>query len=117
MTKERQNIVIAEFCGWTDIKPEVRGSGAPERRPSPYGCPPGKKWKATIPNYTGSLDAMHEAIVGRLTPMQESEFQKNLFNIFAYAEGLRDSAQVLCNSTAAQRAEALIKTIGRWEEE
>ena len=115
MTKERQNIVIAEFCGYREI----------ERREHPMeGCGKvlsgkigGKDYIVAIPNYTGSLDAMHEAIVGRLTPMQESEFQKNLFNIFAYAEGLRDSAQVLCNSTAAQRAEALIKTIGRWEEE
>ena len=120
MTKEKQNIAIAQFAGWTDIKLEVRGSGAPERRPSPYGFPPGKKWKAPVPNFTGSLDACHSVI--KDWKLENITKLSNELKLIMMAEkpllnSHVDARYMTLTASADQLCEALLKTIGRWEEE
>src|SRR5580700_8607024 len=70
MTSQEKNIAIAEFCGWI---PETRKMYGGEKNVKGWGknqhLSLGDKDRAftsypeAFPNYVGSLDAMHEAIV------------------------------------------------------
>jgi len=104
MNKEQQRIAIAEACGWRIKRRDITGFNVWE---------PGSKLPAQlsnnleskIPNYTGDLNAMHEA-------------EKVLINRNEqiYFENLHDVAGNLTfyRATAAQRAEAFLKTLNLW---
>jgi hypothetical protein len=97
MNKEKQRIAIAKACGWTKFTPDTIQFVA--RRSD-------GKWDL-ITDYLHDLNAMHEA--------------ENL--VLRSAQQCRDYADALDDgngghfATAAQRAEAFIRTIGKWEEE
>ena len=99
MTDEQINAAIAEACGWTEL--EECSCGFKQR-----GNPP--EWSAHkkhIPNYCNDLNAMHEAeesLIGDLWIgyMKLADIEGSLFGIRA---------------TARQRAEAFLRTIGKWE--
>ena len=103
MNKEQQRIKIAEACGW---KWERLYTG------ELYGKPMGEQGPLReLPDYLNDLNAMHEAEkVLRCHGPNESDlivfdrcinYQENIgYNVFA---------------TAAQRAEAFIRTLGTWE--
>lgn len=114
MTPEQINEAIAEKCGWVEAFPL---GGTPHKRTRDGGIllpyywihePTGKR-TTTIPNYHGDLNAMHEA-------------EKVLFEDEAIWAKYRDELYkfYLKNDTfspsAAQRAEAFLKTLGLWEE-
>ena len=99
MTPEQQRIAIAEACGWVE---------------SPYG-----KWSndglilrdpLNPPDYLNDLNAMHDA-EKILSPTSEIEWHNQLQNVCGC------SWRVMIRATAAQRAEAFLRTLGRWEEE
>lgn len=111
MTPEEINIAIAKACGWTNFRPTVpkRGSLIPRFTADP----PYRGDRKIIPDYCNSLDAMHEA-------------EKNLCNIvdmqpsdFIIYEGILMETcgrfEFHFNATASQRAEAFLKTIGKWK--
>ena len=113
MNKEKQRIAIAEFCGWS--QDEVLGWWAPDD----------SEWYGTswgidmLPNYLNDLNAMHDAEKG-LTDAQWREYTNNLLNLTAMyidQEGAPMRLVSSIHATAEQRAEALLKTIGRWEDE
>ena len=58
MTKEEKVKFLAELDGWTEVRSEIRGSGSPERNPSPYGIPPGKRYRAPCNSYLTRYDAI-----------------------------------------------------------
>ena len=87
MTPEQQRIAIAEACG--------------EDNDSIY--------RDLIPDYLNDLNAMHEA-EKTLTDKAHEEFRLNLYEV------LGDDSRLIVSSTAAQRAEAFLLTIGKWEE-
>ena len=117
MTDEEINIKIAEACGWEDrgsfdhMFPENHlyrrqlndGSGG-------YEYSSQKKF-----NYCGDLNAMHDAenwIIAN---------KSSLWLFQDYAQNLRKNFQTLgldgyIHSTARQRAEAFLRTLGKWEE-
>lgn len=98
MTNERINAAIAEACGWTEIASDewfVR-AGIPPNLPS-------KRWP--LPNYCECLNAMHEA---EKTIVRNH----NLWTNYFYYVG----ATIALHATARQRAEAFLKTLGKWEE-
>lgn len=120
MTDEQINIAIAEACGWLDIH---RGSRKGIRVAN------GKFFWATkdapsinygreyshVPSYLNDLNAMHEAEKVLLEqcggdPQCELwiDYLANL--LMAAPCCLREHA------TARQRAEAFLRTIGKWEE-
>ena len=106
MDKRAQRIAIAKVRGWTDIK-EPHGFA-----PEPYGFPPGRTngEREDIPDYLNDLDAMHEA-EKILTPAQFFQYEKNITTLV----GSRDQKYYLnLHATAAQRAEAFLKTLGLW---
>ena len=112
MKPEAQRIAIAEACGWGLVPnyAKVGLYGYHNRQPS-YDvaeCPP-----AAIPDYLTDLNAMHEA---------EKTLTDGQWLIYEHAlqspSALRGdySHRHIIHGTAAQRAEAFLRSIGRWIE-
>lgn len=116
MKPEAQRVAIAEFCGWK----AVRFEGA-----NCYGIDNPKAHHAkTVPDYLNDLNAMHEAEMRCFeTPTERLQYLCNLENVASRTREVAEDytmdpvTQWACFATAAQRAEALLRTIGKWEEE
>jgi hypothetical protein len=93
MTNEQINRAIAEACGWHSITTTgIHGMKGPLRG------------FMQIPNYCADLNAMHgaeEAITGVLWRDYFERLQRH-----GKASGIR--------ATARQRAEAFLRTLGKW---
>ena len=117
MNEDNQKIAIAEACGWTKCRLAIKGAGAPERGKSPYGVPPRRGYEVSLPNYTQDLNAMHEA-EKVLTYEQAEEFVEQLY-LADQKNNLAENPPPwrfnVASATAAQRAEAFLRTIGKWE--
>jgi hypothetical protein len=121
MSPDKQRIAIAEACGWKYIDND------PDQYP--YWLAPKGDWRygdllnaelfpEAFPNYFGDLNAMHEA--------EKVLTYKQVFN---YAQLVESFTQTTIGvggtplgrsfqsitSTASQRAEAFLRTIGKWE--
>jgi hypothetical protein len=104
MTDEQININVAEACGWIDFL-SVGHAGSIQQ----YGRKPGSSlasWE--LPRYVSDLNAMHEA---EMTLPVDGDGSRSEFR---WRLGLI-SVQAI-HATARQRAEAFLKTIGKWEE-
>jgi hypothetical protein len=101
MTDKQINAAIAEACGWKEITNCTCGG---KKR----GCPPGGHASSHTPNYCGDLNAMHEA----------EKVLKNIYLLFEYGMHISNSHhyEYLLTATARQRAEAFLRTLGKWEE-
>lgn len=114
MSPEAQRIAIAEACGWTKCRLAIKGAGAPERGPSPYGLPPGRNYEAPITTYERDLNAMHEAEkvlkpgFGEGSWMHYSDFLRGICGGGSHLQ--------IIHATAAQRAEAFLRTLNLWKE-
>jgi hypothetical protein len=108
MTDEQINAAIAEACGWTEIGECENGGfrlrGLPSDRFEAHRKP--------IPNYCTDLNAMHEA-EKTLTDYEQ---------IYAYVDYLQNRDDwhthlllLATHITARQRAEAFLRTLGKWE--
>jgi hypothetical protein len=93
VTDEQINRAIAEACGWNN-KPVVRTNGK------------GSVWVTEWPDYCSDLNAMHEA-QKVLTTFDEWDI---------YCVYLGDTQPSCAKATARQRAEAFLRTLGKWEE-
>ena len=95
MNPEQQRIAIAEACEWKQI--------------------PDGRWKLDekveqfLPDYLNDLNAMHEA---------ENVLTNEQWWLFVeFLTEIRGGGVALCiSATAAQRAEAFLRTIGKWVE-
>lgn len=109
MTDEQINVAIAEACGWTDI----HDSGV-SHQPKFLGYPPlgeWQKWKFfSLPNYCNDLNAMH---VAENVLNTDELFEKYYLALYDITQSTR--WWPVC-ATAQQRAEAFLRTLGRWEE-
>ena len=104
MNAEKQRIAIAEACGWTDI---TRGSydGSLFGRHKTHRL-------EIVPDYLNDLNAMHEA-EKVLNQMQARANGDHL------AESEQNKTWASCHiwhQSAAQRAEAFLRTLGKWED-
>jgi hypothetical protein len=122
MNKEKQRIAIAEACGWKDIKDTNHESVDIESRSISYwsgltGIPPEfihYEWnRIIIPDYLTDLNAMHEAEA--CEAIQRVGYAKYI-ECLAIACGT-ERLGALVFATAAQRAEAFLRTIGKWEDD
>jgi hypothetical protein len=103
MTNEQINRAIAEAYGWTDCNEYI-------------GKPPILKmdqYNRSFPNYAECLNAMHEA-EKTLNPIKAAEYARMLTSIAWQSE---QPVFAPMTATARQRAEAFLRTIGKWEEE
>lgn len=109
MDNDKQRIAIAEACGWTAHE-------APKGlwywyRPNTF--PQGATPSYSLPDYLFSLDAMHgaekvlndEQVAGYFLELQKLIVPPYLKH---FAPCIR--------ATATQRAEALLRTLGKWED-
>lgn len=98
MNKEKQRIAIAESQGLTNFDKFMNQRF---------------EWDYVFPDYLSDLNAMHEAVKHRRLqdrPEFLGEFARSLRRLTAGSDTLAIS------SSAAKRAEAYIRTIGKWEE-
>jgi len=101
MTPEEQRIAIAQACGWTGFNPD----NIPDCLQYTARAPSGK-W-GLIPDYPNDLNAMHQA---------EKVLTKDEATTYACGK-LRGGLFDAVHATAAQRAEAFLRTIGKWVSE
>lgn len=94
MTDRQINIAIAEACGIVDV----------DHWGPLYKTPSG--WVRDCPDYCNDLNAMHEA-EKVLNPKQLLDMEDTVDSRFAV---------VPFHSTARERAESFLRTIGKWEE-
>jgi hypothetical protein len=105
MTDKQINIAIAEACGWSKDDIE-RGYTL---------C----QFSENIPDYCNDLNAMHEA-EATLNYEQAEQHEDELYDI-CYKENFHKEYPLpfrfaVAHATAQQRAEAFLKTIGKWKE-
>ena len=96
MSPEAQRIALAKAHGYNLSEPYI-GDGS------------------YLPDYLNDLNAMHEAEVA-LTEEQAEKYEAYLNSPGMYIEGGYPSTLYLYHATAAQRAEAFLKTLGLWKD-
>jgi hypothetical protein len=105
MTKEQINIAIAEACGYKNVT-----IGVTEGTIRVVVGYKHHTFDEEIPDYCNDLNAMHEA--------------EKILSDDSHADYACELVKTICrngewfesvSATAAQRAEAFLKTIGRWE--
>lgn len=106
MTPEKQRIAIAEACGWRQSTMSKRSCFDPEGI-STY-------WD-NAPDYLNDLNAMHEAeelFFSSNWPHGWGKYADNIMRVMGTAG---DYDTPYFHATAGQRAEAFLRTIGKWE--
>ena len=111
MSEEEINIAIAEYRGWQILEPEVHRAITYHWAIEPDGS------KSILPDCCNDLNLIRE-IEKTLDDDQWLEYMLNLQDVLQ-----RDPNRgkwIVCqdnmHSTAAQRAKAFVKTIGKWKE-
>ena len=103
MTPEQQRIAIAEACGWTVTHWKVNPFDVIARKD-------GTEYLLKhLPDYLNDLNAMHEA-EKVLVRLQWVSYLRRLQTL------CDESVSWPIHATASQRAEAFLRTIGKWEE-
>lgn len=140
MTNDEMRIAIAEHQGWVWYRIPNAGTDARKYRclflPAVHEtdgqlpawlvradmteriCNLEYLWReGLVPNFPGDLNAMHQAII-QLSGNQRDLFNTKLCEItaggFDFSELYDLDASI--NATAAQRAEAFLRTVGKWKE-
>lgn len=111
MTTEQQRIAIAEACGWTDITWFRLHAGNEDYWGSKCIGRDEYATRHRIPDYLNDLNAMHEAV------MAQPEVVRVKINGTLMDMLHPESAYILdrtINATAAQRAEAWLRTRNLW---
>lgn len=139
LSKEEQRVAIAEFCGVTNrwvlmkrgmyYRPNAKGYTfelrdawiVSEQIADEHTCPydePVTKHRAPLPNYPDDLNAMHEAEKFLSSTRQRLDYETHLNAAVQPVGAMPYSDRVffLYNATANQRAEALLRTIGKWKD-
>ncbi len=110
MTPEQQQIAIAEACGWKGISPSYLVGYAPWR-PTPYSERVMGDLESIpldpLPDYLNDLNAMHDVEDTMGDPQLWTEYDNQLASVM-------DHVGWKYHATAAQRAEAFLKTLNLW---
>lgn len=109
MTDEQINIEIAQHLGWRAIAFSY-GIGVIGIPPARNECDP-VHLKSVM--WTADLNAMHEA-EKVLTKAQWGDFVEHLTTDFY---SVSDAWKDACHATARQRAEAFLRTLGKWDDQ
>ena len=124
MTPEKQRIAIAEACGWKWYVAERVGERflrPPDYQPPFHtirlanGSEPQSDEDLHCPDYLNDLNAMHEA--EKTLKFEQIVFYANELLSLTKTYAPEEHLYALCHATAAQRAEAFLKTLGLWEDE
>jgi hypothetical protein len=105
MTPDEQRVAIARVFGWKNFN-SASNEGAVQ-----YGQPPNApQFIGELPDYLNDLNAMHEA-EQVLTGDQQHDYKCHLLRM-----DYPDWEIKVTHATAAQRAEAFLRTLGLWTE-
>ena len=113
MTHWEMNKAIAEHLGWKSVHVYEDDAGPPIH----CGIPPGSSSShSKIPRYSEDLNAMHEAEKAAFkSSTLWLEFACNILSVLEAADmSVTDGMTCVLQATAAQRAEAFLRTIGKW---
>ncbi len=117
MTKKKQQIAIAKACGYTDVRVEQMehvdmGSRSVSVWKELRGTKDGQRY--SILNYTDDLNAMNEA--EKIIEEFDWKASKGPTTL-DYAQTLHEVClyENIWHATAAQRAEAFLKTLNLWK--
>ena len=113
MSDQEINIAIAEACGWT----EIDGFSAKGL----MGKPPDKLCSFDyLPDFCNDLNAIREAMELISQQCKESDYWFFLRQIIGFPDAESDWYEMYyfqaVNATARHRAEAFLRTIGKWKE-
>lgn len=117
MKPEEQRIAIAKACGWQFIPAYYNGEDQPPEFTTV--TPDGKHLCGYYPDYLNSLDAMHEAEEVLATAAHQNRYYSEIADI-TWSNLETGYRQVVFNqltATAAQRAEAFLKTLSLWKDD
>lgn len=106
MTDEQINATIAKEIGWTQVEAMHRSGRAPG---ATYV---GREF---IPDYCIDLNAMHQA-EEQMDEIDWVFFMTELAGLVRLPKQAEVQIKQLVHSTARHRAQALLKTLGKWEE-
>lgn len=117
MSEQEQRIAIAEFCGWKwrwkDSQQLVSQWSSPKDN--------SRFFDNELPEYLRDLNAIHEAV----EKLRENQFHYVNYwdELFKVVTGMKWTGLNLgyfgftfIQATASQRAEALLRTIGKWKD-
>ena len=107
MTPDQQRIAIAMACGWQNVAPVVVQNVKHQGDDITVGISSDSGW---IPSYLTDLKAMREAekvLKGGMRSKYDTELTLICSRDYIF----------IWESTASQRAEAFLRTLGLWEEE
>jgi hypothetical protein len=115
MNKQEQRIAIAEACGFSINRIDRDEDGEIKfiwcNYPEGWQGPDIRPW---VPEFSSDLNAMHEAekvLLGRIDHWWNYHTELKAMKILEnHGKG------GIIHATAEQRAEAFLKTIGKWEE-
>ena len=113
MNQEQQRIAIAEARGWQEVLWSDLDLISPReaRERKVYCRNNAQKRCEWLPDYLNDLNAMHEA---------EKVLDYNQMNRYQNIELSRfvhTGTTWICSATAAQRAEAFLRTLEKWEDD
>jgi hypothetical protein len=108
MTPEAQRIAIAEACGWQIIS-DYGSDGV-------VGFDTHSRTHAIIPEYLNDLNAMHEAALHlRIhSKLKYAIYHSELECLVAISNSREEFGVLTPDATAAQRAKAFLRAIGKW---
>ena len=119
MNKDKQRLEIAKACGWYENTDPAVEAGLDGSRPwskrigeielVSYGPDFG------FPDYLNDLNAMNEAEVRMSGGNWVIEYERELISVLE-KDGDQPANPFLWMASAAQRAEAFLRTIGKWED-
>ena len=120
MNNEKQRIAIAEACGWKNVKLTNHEEVDIDSRSTIYwsgftGLPPEFRHhlnRVRVPDYLTDLDAMHEA--EKVLSRGAGYHQTGGFGLYKTALAEVCDEQHPIDATASQRAEAFLRTLGKW---
>ena len=108
MNPEQQLITIAEACGCRECWISQNGA--------PWGFLGANYYSQLLPDYLNDLNAMHEAekvLTDDQWPIYRDEIR---LVVLGPIRMVSDWCKSNIHATASQRAEAFLRTIGKWEE-
>ena len=116
MTPKDQRIAIAKACGWKD----VTGTKTHKLKSKEFYIRDGGIWYSlvggNIPDYLNDLNAMHET-EKMLEDWAKIEYYHRIADQFDDCGEPTENLFNIANATAAQRAEAFLKTLNLWTDD
>jgi hypothetical protein len=115
MKEIEQRITIAKVCGWTqsDVDYWISPSGIEYQ--VMHGYQTYKDGSDILPDYLHDLNAIHEA-EKILEDNQRMHFRGELVEMMRPKYGFESACLLAIHATAAQRAEAFLRTLNLWKD-